>query len=87
LGVLLERTQFRFLTTERGQSALHVITLFRIGPPVRPDGTRRVRYINPLAGGSAMALLDSELVQIDAADESVSARTNTKDVCVVTEGE
>jgi gentisate 1,2-dioxygenase len=55
--------------------------------PVRPDGTRRVRYVSPLTGGSAMSLLDSLLIQVDAGDESVPTRTNANAVCVVTEGE
>src|SRR6516165_7318747 len=33
-------------------------------PPAR-DGSRRVRYINPLTGGTSMALMDCFLVQLD----------------------
>jgi gentisate 1,2-dioxygenase len=50
------------------------------------DGTRRVRYVNPLTGGPAMALLDCYLTQIDAKTETIRYRTSSNAVCVVVEG-
>jgi gentisate 1,2-dioxygenase len=50
------------------------------------DGTRRVRYVNPLTGGPAMALLDCYLTQIDAGAETIRYRTSSNAVCVVVEG-
>ncbi len=43
-------------------------------PPAR-DGSRRVRYVNPLNGGSAMALMDCFLVQLDPGAATLPFRT------------
>jgi gentisate 1,2-dioxygenase len=50
------------------------------------DGTRRVRYVNPLTGGPVMALMDCYLTQIDGATETVPFRTTGNAVCAVVEG-
>jgi gentisate 1,2-dioxygenase len=50
------------------------------------DGTRRVRYVNPLTGGPATALLDCYLTQIDPGSETIRYRTSSNAVCVVVEG-
>jgi len=55
-------------------------------PPAR-DGSRRVRYINPLTGGTSMALIDCFLVQLDAGTTTIPFRTNATSVCCVVEGE
>src|SRR5262245_60539861 len=54
-------------------------------PPAR-DGSRRVRYINPLTGGSAMELMDCFLVQLDAGTTTIPFRTSANSVCCVVEG-
>src|SRR5260370_10775159 len=36
-----------------------------VAPPAR-DGSRRVRYVNPLTGGSGLAMMGCFLVQLDA---------------------
>jgi gentisate 1,2-dioxygenase len=54
--------------------------------PQWKDGTRRVRYVNPLTGGPAMALLDCYLTQIDAGSQTIGYRTTSNAVCVVVEG-
>ena len=54
-------------------------------PPAR-DGSRRVRYINPLNGGTAMALIDCFLVELDAGQTTIPFRTNANAVCCVVEG-
>ena len=54
-------------------------------PPAR-DGSRRVRYINPLTGGTGMALIDCFLVQIDPGATTLPFRTSANSVCCVMEG-
>ena len=55
--------------------------------PMAPDGSRRVRYANPLNGQSAMCLLDATLLQIDAGRQTAGFKTNSNAVCCVVEGE
>jgi len=50
------------------------------------DGSRRVRYINPITGGSTMPLMDCYLTQIDKGTETVRFRTTSNAVCLVCEG-
>jgi gentisate 1,2-dioxygenase len=52
--------------------------------PVASDGSRRVRYVNPLTGGPAMTLLDSYLVEIS--DKTVPVRSSANAVCTIVEG-
>jgi len=54
-------------------------------PPAR-DGSRRVRYINPLTGGSGMAMMDCFLVQLDTGAFTLPFRTTASSVCCVVEG-
>jgi gentisate 1,2-dioxygenase len=54
-------------------------------PPAR-DGSRRVRYVNPLNAGAAMALIDCFLVQLDAGTPTLPFRTSASSVCCVMEG-
>jgi gentisate 1,2-dioxygenase len=54
--------------------------------PAWKDGARRVRYINPITGGSTMPLMDCYLVQIDKGSETVRFRTTSNAVCLVCEG-
>jgi gentisate 1,2-dioxygenase len=56
-----------------------------VAPPAR-DGSRRVRYINPLTGGTGMALIDSFLVQLDPGVTTLPFRTTANSVCCVVEG-
>lgn len=53
--------------------------------PVAADGSRRVRYANPLTGGAAMALMDVTLLQIEQRS-TTPLRTNANAVCCVVEG-
>ncbi|MGP0090636.1 MAG: cupin domain-containing protein [Xanthobacteraceae bacterium] len=52
--------------------------------PVWRDGTRRVRYVNPLTGGPAMSLLDCYLTQLEG--PTIPYRTTSNAVCLVVEG-
>ena len=54
-------------------------------PPAR-DGSRRVRYVNPLTGGSSMAMIDCFLVQLDPGAGTLPFRTSASSVCCVVEG-
>ena len=54
--------------------------------PLSRDGTRRVRYANPLDGGPVMALLDCHLVEIPAGVETVAFRTSANAVAAIVEG-
>jgi len=54
--------------------------------PKSKDGARRVRYVNPITGGSTMPLMDCYLTQIDKGSETVRFRTSSNAVCLVCEG-
>jgi gentisate 1,2-dioxygenase len=54
--------------------------------PTWKDGSRRVRYVNPITGGSTMPLMDCYLTQIDKGTETVRFRTTANAVCFVCEG-
>lgn len=54
--------------------------------PAGPDGTRRVRYANPLNGGPVMAFLDCGLIELPPGSETTGFRTNASAVCCVVEG-
>jgi gentisate 1,2-dioxygenase len=58
----------------------------RAAPPSK-DGSRRVRYVNPMTGGSAMPLLDCYMTQVDADTGTIPHRTTSNGVCVVVEGQ
>ncbi len=55
--------------------------------PVSADGSQRVRYANPLTGGSCMALLDCYLIRLAAGQETTRTRSTASSLCVVVEGE
>ncbi len=57
----------------------------RVAPKWK-DGSRRVRYVNPITGGSTMPLMDCYLVQIDKGTETVRFRTTSNAVCLVCDG-
>src|SRR5262249_60235532 len=56
-----------------------------IAPPAR-DGSRRVRYVNPLTGGSGVAMVGCFLGQLDAGGGTLSFRTPAHSVCWVVGG-
>lgn len=55
--------------------------------PAASDGSRRVRYVNPLNGGVAMPLVDVTMLHLDKGCPTARARTNANAVCCVVEGE
>lgn len=54
--------------------------------PAAADGTKRLRYTNPLDGGAVMATLDAYVVEISTR-ESAPTRTTANGFCVVLEGQ
>jgi gentisate 1,2-dioxygenase len=55
--------------------------------PAEADGSRRLRYTNPLTGGAIMATIDCYLLGLSPGGETVPYRSNSNCVCVVMEGE
>ena len=54
--------------------------------PLAKDGARRVRYANPSTGGPAMALMDHQLIQIEAGATTIPFRSSSNAICVGVEG-
>ncbi|QXJ21153.1 cupin domain-containing protein [Actinomadura graeca] len=54
--------------------------------PAAPDGSRRVRYVNPLTGGPAMSMLDCTMLQVEAGEFTVPVQSTASTVCVPIEG-
>ena len=55
--------------------------------PRLADGSRQVRYANPMTGGSAMCLMDASLMRIDQGRATRPLKSNANAVCCVVEGE
>lgn len=54
--------------------------------PPAADGSRRVRYVNPLTGGPVMATLDCYLLELGAGTTTTAFRTSANAVCTVVSG-
>ena len=54
--------------------------------PTGRDGSRRVRYVNPLTGGPSMALLDAWVLELDGDGQTRPFRTSSSAVCLAAEG-
>ncbi|WP_067464375.1 cupin domain-containing protein [Actinomadura macra] len=54
--------------------------------PAAPDGSRRVRYVNPLTGGPTMSMLDCTMLQVDSEELTVPIQSTASTVCVPIEG-
>ena len=55
--------------------------------PAESDGSRVLRYTNPVTGGAVLSTIDCYLLGLAKGMETVAYRTNTSAVCVVAEGE
>lgn len=55
--------------------------------PAVPDGSRRLRYVNPATGGAVMSLMDCYLLGLPAGAETRPYRTTANAACFVVEGE
>lgn len=54
--------------------------------PARADGSRSVRYVNPLTGGPVMPMLDCSMLQLAGSSASPADPSNGSRLCVVTHG-
>ena len=54
--------------------------------PKAEDGSRMLRYTNPMTGGAAMELIDCFLVALEPGQPTVLCRSSASAVCVVAEG-
>jgi len=54
--------------------------------PAAKDGSRKIRYVNPMTGGAAIALLDCYMTELDAGAETLPYRSTSNGICVVAEG-
>jgi gentisate 1,2-dioxygenase len=54
--------------------------------PLAKDGSRKIRYVNPLTGGAVMSLVDCYMTRIEAGAETIPYRTTSNAVGVVVEG-
>jgi gentisate 1,2-dioxygenase len=54
--------------------------------PLAKDGSRKIRYVNPLTGGPVMSLVDCHMARIEAGAETIPYRTTSNAVGVVVEG-
>jgi gentisate 1,2-dioxygenase len=54
--------------------------------PAAPDGSRRARYVNPMTGGSCMALIDCSVLELPGALETAPFRSSAGAICSVVEG-
>ncbi len=55
--------------------------------PAAADGSRRIRYTNPLTGGAAMPGIDCYMLAPARRSETRAYRTNANMMCLVVEGE
>lgn len=55
--------------------------------PAAKDGSRRLRYTNPVNGGAIMATLDCYLLGLTKGQQTAEYRTNSNCVSIVVEGE
>ena len=55
--------------------------------PAAADGSRRIRYTNPLTGGAAMPGIDCYMLAPAQSSETRAYRTNANMMCLVVEGE
>jgi gentisate 1,2-dioxygenase len=56
------------------------------GPPA-PDGSRKLRYTNPVTGGSVMEMLDCYILQPPSGAETTPTRSTSNTICFVAEGD
>lgn len=55
--------------------------------PVATDGSRQIRYANPLHGGPAMDLMDSTLMQLEVGKPTRGYKSSASVICYVAEGQ
>ena len=55
--------------------------------PVTTDGSRRIRYMNPLGGGACLPLIDCSVLQIEAGSTTKPDASAADTIVSVVEGE
>lgn len=55
--------------------------------PPATDGSRRIRYVNPLTGGPVMSTLDCYLVELNSGIDTLPFRTSANAICAVVSGQ
>lgn len=55
--------------------------------PRGADGTRAIRFVNPLTGGATMPTIDLRMVALDAGKRTPETRSTANAICLVVEGE
>lgn len=66
-----------------GEHALRALA----GMPVAPDGSKRMRYVNPLTGGALMPTLDCYMLELSTPAQTRASRSTSNAICLVVEGE
>jgi gentisate 1,2-dioxygenase len=62
-------------------------TLAALGSaPLARDGSRKIRYVNPLTGGPVMSLIDCSMARIEPGAETIPYRSTANALAVVVEG-
>ena len=54
--------------------------------PPRPDGSRRMRYVNPVTGGACLGLIECQLIHVPAGCTTKPYRTTATGICSVALG-
>jgi gentisate 1,2-dioxygenase len=54
--------------------------------PLARDGSRKIRYVNPMTGGPVMSLVDCYMTRVEVGAQTVPYRTTSNAVGVVVEG-
>jgi len=83
-GIIPDVTATRYSPVFRYPLA-SVVAALESTPPA-PDGSRRVRYVNPLTGGPVMDLLDCWMIALEPGAATRPFRTNAHGVCAVARG-
>jgi gentisate 1,2-dioxygenase len=55
--------------------------------PADSDGSRTLRYVNPLTGGAVMSLIDCYLLGLAKSSDTVRRRSSASTICLVADGE
>ncbi|MFM0101141.1 cupin domain-containing protein [Paraburkholderia nemoris] len=66
-----------------GQHALNALAAM----PIAADGSKRMRYVNPLTGGAIMPTLDCYMLALSGLSQTRASRSTSSAVCLVVEGE
>ena len=64
----------------------HVVKALAETPP-DADGSRRVRYVNPLTGGACMSFVDCSAIELPATGQTTRHRSTASALCTVVSGE